>query len=63
MCRSLIFLVELIEIAVAQEVDGVEDIPSTFFKRLEICALTAEDYSACLVLLNRVHQVFLSHKD
>jgi len=48
----LVFLVPLVEVFVAQEVDWIEDIPSIVFKTSELCTLASKDDSASLVCLD-----------
>ena len=59
-----VLLRPLIEILVAEEVDGVENVPAIRLEFAEFAiVLGAKDHTARLVLLNLRHQVLLSHVD
>jgi len=55
--------VELIEVAVAEEVDWVENVPSTLLQQAEVSVLGAEYHPRSLVMLHRIHYVLLRHID
>ena len=56
-------VVPLIEIFVAEEVDGVENVPPIILKGCELSILRSENNSAGLVFLDIGHHVLLSDVD